>query len=152
MKLTTVVLSFASAATALVQREPAPVPKISNIQYWGSACPDGGLDAVIGAVDATTNVAPLSFKLANFLPVLGSFGSTLRMCNIVSNITVDKGWKVKVNARGTTAQGNADVPQNATMFLRSTYFFAEAAETQVSLFTIDVAGILKDHRVLGCST
>jgi hypothetical protein len=58
------------------------------------------------------------------------------MCSIVSQIVVDKGWKVVVNARGTFAEGNTDLPGNATMFLRSTYAFADKAETQVRAILI----------------
>lgn len=132
MRFFIALLSLSSAVSALGQDDPAPQPKVGNITYWGSACPEGGLDTVIGPVNATTNIAPVTFTLANFLPALGSFTSSLRMCNIVSNIIVDKGWKVMVNARGTSAQGNTDLPGNATMFLRSTYFFSEKAEVQVS--------------------
>jgi len=131
MKFTITLLSLSSVAGAFAENGAAPQPKILDISSWGSACPDGGLNAVIGPVDEATNTAPLTFTLANFLPALGSFGSSLRMCNIVSHISVADGWKVKVNARGTSAQGNTELPSNATMFLRSTYFFAEAAEIQV---------------------
>lgn len=132
MRFPITLLFLSSAASVLGQDGPAPQPRVVDITYWGSACPEGGLGAVIGPVNATTNIAPLTFTLANFLPALGSFGSSLRMCNIVSHIIVDKGWKIVVNARGTNAQGNTDLPGNATMFLRSTYSFAEKAEIQVS--------------------
>ncbi|KAF2793400.1 hypothetical protein K505DRAFT_337836 [Melanomma pulvis-pyrius CBS 109.77] len=141
MRFLIALLSLSSAVSALGQDDPAPQPKIANITYWGSACPEGGLDAVIGPVNATTNIAPLTFTLANFLPALGSFGSSLRMCNIVSHVIIDKGWKVMVNARGTNAQGNTDLPGNATMFLRSTYSFSEKAEIQ-SIGMLDVEGPL----------
>lgn len=132
MRILIALLSWSSAAIALSQNDTAPQPEVVNATYWGSACPDGGLSAAIGPVNATTNIAPFTFTLANFLPALGSFGASLRMCNIVSHISVDKGWKVMINARGTYAEGNADLPGNSTMFLRSTYAFAANAEIQVS--------------------
>jgi hypothetical protein len=136
MRFLIALLSLGSAANALDRDDPAPQPKVANITYWGSACPEGGLSMVIGPANTTTNIASLTFTLANFLPTLGSFGSSLRMCDIVSHIVVDKGWKVMVNVRGTHAQGNTDLPGNATMFLRSTYSFAEKAEIQVSAVSI----------------
>ncbi|KAF2477212.1 uncharacterized protein BDR25DRAFT_349146 [Lindgomyces ingoldianus] len=137
-----VATSNSSTASALGQGDLAPQPRVANITYWGSACPEGGLRAVIGPVDATKNIAPLTFTLANFLPALGSFGSSLRMCNIVSRIIVDNGWKIMVNARGTNAQGNTNLPGNATMFLRSTYSFAEKAELQVNTESHQSIGML----------
>lgn len=134
-----VLLSLCSVASVRGQNNSVPEPKIVNATYWGSACPDGGLTAALGPMNTTTNTAPFTFSLANFLPALGSFGSSLRMCNIVSHISVDQGWKVRVNARGTYAQGNADLPGNATMFLRSTYMFAEKAEVQVSALSVVTA-------------
>lgn len=132
MRLPIPLLFLSSLASALPKGDPAPQPRIANVSYWGSACPEGGFSVAIGPVNATTNIAPLTFTLAKFLPELGSFGSSLRMCDIVSHLSVDKGWKIMVNARGTYAQGKADLPENATMFLRSTYSFAEMAETEVS--------------------
>lgn len=136
MPFSIALLLLSSAASALGQDGPVPVPKIANVTYWGSACPDGGLQAFIGPVNTTTNIAPLTFTLANFLPAMGSFGSSLRMCNIISHITIDNGWKIMVNAQGTNAQGNTDLPSNATMFLRSTYSFAEKAEIQVRVTSL----------------
>jgi hypothetical protein len=153
MRTTLALLSWSFSAGALtIRKEPAPLPKIFDVTYWGSACPEGGLDAVIGPVNATTNIAPLSFTLENFRPTLGDFGSTLRMCNIDSMISVAEGWKVKVNARGTFAQGNADLPENATMFLRSTYFFAEKGDLkEVSdILAASSARILRVTRASGC--
>ncbi|KAF1958464.1 hypothetical protein CC80DRAFT_546696 [Byssothecium circinans] len=144
MRFPTALLPLTSAALALGQANPAPQPNISNITYWGSACPEGGLSAVIGPVNATTDTASLSFSLANFLPALGSFGSSLRMCNVISHISVAEGWKITVNAHGTNAQGKTDLPGNATMFLRSTYSFAEKAEIQ-SIGMLNVRGPLTGH-------
>lgn len=136
MRITIALLSLSSIIGVLGDETPAPLPSFANITYWGSACPEGGLDAAIGPVNATTNIASLTYTLANFLPALGSFDSSLRMCNTVSNIILDKGWRAMVNARGTNAQGNTDLPDNATMFLRSTYSFSEKAEIQVSTVSI----------------
>jgi len=136
MRFYLAVLFLSSVASALHQGDSSPQPRIINASYWGSACPQGGLNAVMGPINTTSNIAPLTFTLANFLPGLGSFGSSLRMCDIVSHITVDKGWKIMVNARGTEAQGNTDLPGNATMFLRSTYSFAEKTEIQVSMLSL----------------
>ncbi|KAF2659812.1 hypothetical protein K491DRAFT_755117 [Lophiostoma macrostomum CBS 122681] len=146
MRPTTALLSLAIATT--IRALPAPAPPsaaaaldIKNISYWGSACPTSGLSATLGAVDNTTGLAPLSFELANFLPALGSFGSSLRMCSIVSFVSVSSGWTVSVNSKGTNARGRADVPGNATMYLRSSYAFASSAEVQ-SVNMLDVPGPL----------
>lgn len=136
MRLSTALLFLSSSASALPKGDATPQPRIANVSYWGSACPEGGFSVVVGSVNATTNIAPLTFTLANFLPELGSFGSSLRMCDIISHISVDKGWKIMVNARGTYAQGKAELPEKATMFLRSTYSFAEMAETEVSTISL----------------
>ncbi|KAF2726922.1 hypothetical protein EJ04DRAFT_529860 [Polyplosphaeria fusca] len=141
MKSLTSHLFLLFATVALAQDGPVPQPKLVNTTYYGSACPEGGLEATLGPLNTTTNIAPLTFTLSNFLPGLGSFGSSLRMCDITTSIAVDLGWKVNVNARGTTARGNADVPQNATMFLRGTYQFAARAEIQ-SVGMLDVIGPL----------
>ncbi|KAF2012819.1 hypothetical protein BU24DRAFT_412141 [Aaosphaeria arxii CBS 175.79] len=142
MRFPIALLLLGSASIVVGQSDSAPQPKLEDIAYWGSACPDGGLSMVVGPVNPTTNSALLTFTLSNFLPTLeGPFGSSLRMCNIVSHVTVEKGWKMKINSRGTTAQGNAVLPGNATMFFRSTYFFAEIAETQ-SIGMLDVPGPL----------
>ena len=53
------------------------------------------------------------------------------MCDIVSTITIDPGYKFTINAHGTSAKGGADLPGNATMRLRSTYAFAESYDKQV---------------------
>ncbi|KAH8689264.1 hypothetical protein GQ44DRAFT_833120 [Phaeosphaeriaceae sp. PMI808] len=148
MQIPIALLSLSSAIGVLGHKDPAPQPKIVNITYWGSACPEGdldrGLNVFIGTVNVTTNIAPLTFTLANFLPRLGSFESSLRMCNTVSNVIIDKGWKVVVNAQGTNAQGNTDLPGNATMFLRTTYSFAEKFEIQ-SIGMLNVRGPLTGH-------
>lgn len=126
---------LAYATTIFGLDDPAPQPKLLDFEHWGSACPNGesgSLTAVVGPVDAATNVAPLTFTLANLLPGFGSFGSSLRMCSIVSHLVVEQGWKLVVNANGTSAQGNTNLPANATMFLRSTYSFAERTDVQVS--------------------
>lgn len=144
------VLGFATGISG--DDGPAPQPKILDIDYWGSACPKDGLTAVVGPVNATTNIAPLTFTLANLLPSLGSFGSSLRMCSIVSHIAVEQGWKVVVNSGGTSAKGNTNLPANATMYLRSTYSFAERSDIQVrELLLHDLAHSLKITRVLACS-
>ncbi|KAJ4286748.1 hypothetical protein N0V90_013000 [Kalmusia sp. IMI 367209] len=111
------------------------------MSYWGSACPQNGLTFTMGSLNTTTSTLPLTFTLANFLPALGSFGSSLRMCDIVSTVVLPEGWKVTLNARGTTASGNAALPGNATMFLRGTYAFAQSAEIQ-SIGMLDVTGPL----------
>ncbi|KAF2006746.1 hypothetical protein P154DRAFT_529754 [Amniculicola lignicola CBS 123094] len=139
MRTSKALLSLSIAAGTLA--DPAPQPKIGGIEYWGSACPNGGLSAAIGPVNTTTNTALLTFTLSNFAPTMGSFGSTLRMCDIVSQVTIDKGWKVQLNARGTSAQGTSDLPSNATMYLRSSYRFMETAEIQ-SIGMLEVGGPL----------
>jgi hypothetical protein len=132
MIICTILLFFAY----LVVGDPsAPQPQLVNITYYGSGCPEnGGLDAKIGSIDANTSIAPLTFTLSHFTPTLGSFGSGLRMCDITAYISVDTGYKVAVNARGTTARGYANLGGNSTLALRGTYQFAERFEVQVRSF------------------
>jgi len=120
----------------------APQPQLVNITYYGSGCPAEsatGLTAHIGALDAKTNIAPLTFTLSNFTPTLGSFGSGLRMCDIIAFLSVDRGYKIVVNARGTQAQGYASLDNTTLLALRGTYQFADKAEIQ-SIGMLDVNG------------
>jgi hypothetical protein len=125
-------LLLCSFVSINAEHSSIPQPRLTAIKYWGSACPDGGLSAVIGATNVTTNRASLTFTLANFRPTLGSFGTSLRMCSVVCSVIVDQGWKVTVNKAGTYAEGDMELPANATMFLRSTYSFAERTDIQVN--------------------
>ncbi|CAI6261636.1 unnamed protein product [Periconia digitata] len=142
--LTLTLFTLLPSTLALPRKLSTPQPSLTNITYWGSACPPdkSGLTTVLGPPSTnTTNTTsfPLSFTLSNFLPTLdGSFGSSLRMCDIVSTVTIGNdddeetpGWKVVVNKRGTGVSGEAKVPGNATMFLRGTYAFVESSEKQV---------------------
>jgi hypothetical protein len=112
-----------------------PQPKLENITYSGSACPakGGGLKTIIGSIDTNTGIAPLTFELPDFTPIPGTFGAGLRMCDIVAYISIDSGYKITVNARGTTARGYADLGGNSTLALRGTYQFAESFEDQVRI-------------------
>lgn len=56
------------------------------------------------------------------------------MCSIVGSVTIDEGWKVVVNEQGTYVEGTVDLPDNAAMFLRTTYSFAESTDIQVCDF------------------
>jgi hypothetical protein len=121
-----------TAASALSIAAP-PKPQLTIVDYYGSACPaGGGIGATIGALNETTNIAPLTFTLPNFTPNLGSFTSALRMCDIIANVTIEPGWKVSVNARGTHAQGYASVDNTTMLALRGTYQFTHNYEVQVS--------------------
>lgn len=128
-------LLFTSTANtlAIVSRDVALQPSITNITYWGSACPEnGGLSFTLGSsTSANSSTTSLAFTLSNFLPNFGSFGSSLRMCNAVAFLQIGKGWRLRVNEKGTTATGEARLPGNATMYLRGTYMFAEPPFNQV---------------------
>jgi len=122
-----------SAVGALSQANVAPQPQLVNITYYGSGCPaDGGLTTKIGPLDTKTSISPLTFTLSDFTPTLGSFESGLRMCDIVAYISVDSGWKIAVNARGTQAEGQASLDSSTLLGLRGTYQFSDNAEVQVS--------------------
>lgn len=123
-------LLSATATSALTIA--APKPQVAVVNYAGSACPaGGGIGVEIGALDETSNIAPLTFTLPNFTPTLGSFSSSLRMCDVIANITVEPGYKVVVNARGTKAQGYATADSSTTLGFRSTYQFRHNYEVQV---------------------
>ncbi|PVI07238.1 hypothetical protein DM02DRAFT_723790 [Periconia macrospinosa] len=92
-------LSSSATTLALPQTaappSPSPAkPALTDISYWGSACPANdinGLTTSIGPLNTTTNTYPLTFTLSNFLPKLdGSFGSSLRMCDIVGTLVVPR--------------------------------------------------------------
>lgn len=113
-----------------------PLPTITNITYWGSACPTSGLTFTLPSNTTTptnSTASPLTFTLSNFLPNFGSFGSSLRMCNAVAFIAVKTGYKVIVNQNGTVAQGNAEVPEGARLYFRASWAFAENMGVQVRL-------------------
>ena len=130
---TTTTLALALPSTA------PPLPTLTPTTYSGSACPSDGLTLTLGAPStapsntSTSSSAALTFTLSNFLPGFGSFGASLRMCNVAVLVSVEKGWRVRVNDRGTTARGEADLPGNATMFLRDTWMVGGGVMEQVCL-------------------
>lgn len=139
--LTIGILLFTSAAAAsAIPSVAAPQPKLVASEYYGSSCPAADLNGLkitmgsFSALNATTDVAPLDFTLSKGNPNLGDFfgdGATLRMCDVLANVTVDPGWKVVVNAQGTQAQGFATL--NGTLGIRATYQFTDKFENQVSI-------------------
>lgn len=132
MAPTTLLFLLGATATSALTIA-APKPQLAVVNYYGSACPaGGGIGAEIGALNETSNIAPLTFTLPNFTPNLGSFTSSLRMCSIIANVTVEPGWKVAVNARGTYAQGYATADNTTTLGFRGTYQFRHRYEVQVS--------------------
>jgi hypothetical protein len=131
MRLPTTVLLLSLSTAAHAHALPrAPVSTITNITYAGSACPDDGLAFTLPPT-STNSSAPLAFTLSKFLPGFGSFGASLRMCSVVAFVSVQEGWKVVVNGKGTVARGDAELPAGARMYLRGTYAFAESAGMQV---------------------
>ncbi|KAF2119503.1 heterokaryon incompatibility protein-domain-containing protein [Lophiotrema nucula] len=132
------ILFLSSVVSVLGQSGPLPKPQLDIVDYYGSACPAGGLSASIGPINATTNTGTLSFTLSNFAPTLGSFGSVLRMCDVLANVSVASGWKVAVNAHGTQAQGYATFDNNTMLALRSTYQFTNNFEVQsIGMLNVD---------------
>ncbi|KAK7183263.1 hypothetical protein DPSP01_011795 [Paraphaeosphaeria sporulosa] len=143
MRLPLALLTSSSTTTALTLHQspaPVPVPAITNISYWGSACPSSGLSYTFpppanttAPSNASTASVPLAFTLSNFSPTFSSFGSSLRMCNAVVFVAVDKGWKAVVNSKGTAAKGDAQVPEGARLYLRGSWAWAEDMGRQVRL-------------------
>ncbi|KAF1972048.1 hypothetical protein BU23DRAFT_555555 [Bimuria novae-zelandiae CBS 107.79] len=150
MRLPIALAGFASAASALSLRQapPFPAPSITNITYWGSACPENGLSYSLTSPNSTstpfttnTSTSMLSFELSNFAPNFGSFGSSLRMCNAVAFLQVQGGWKVVVNGRGTTAKGAVELGEGVRLYLRGTWMVSRAPWDQ-SIGMFDVPGPL----------
>ncbi|KAL5438588.1 hypothetical protein PMIN07_011664 [Paraphaeosphaeria minitans] len=144
-------LISSSTAIALTLRQPPtaiPVPAITNISYWGSACPPSGLtyafppsDTTLPAPSANSTRTPLAFTLSHFSPSFASFGSSLRMCNAVVAVAVAQGWKLVVNGKATTAQGAVEVPAGARFYLRGSWAWAADMGSQ-SVGMFDTAGPL----------
>ena len=132
MFLSILALFLFSATCISSQTVLAPQLEIVNITYYGSACPEGHqLNATIGALHTTTNTAPLTFTLSDFVPALGSADFALRMCDIIAYLSISPGWKLSVNARGSQARGPLNLNTNSSVGMRGTYQFADNAEAQV---------------------
>jgi hypothetical protein len=53
------------------------------------------------------------------------------MCSFIANLTIEAGYKVTVNKRGTLASGYAEMAEDTKMGLRGTYQFRDNYEVQV---------------------
>jgi hypothetical protein len=114
-----------------------PQPKVNSLTYTENGCPPGKFSYLLSPISATSN--PPSANLttvfgASMNPSIGpgiSINETKKGCVLTLELTIESGWKVRVNAKGTDADAYAKLAGKAMRLEDRVQYSFQPGNTQV---------------------
>lgn len=119
--ITRFLISFL-AATATSTAATPPTPKVTSISYSGNGCPQGGVAVSLATLNGTSLLT--IFDGTSLRPVIGPSTGAMdrrKTCYIVARIDIDRGWKLRINNRGTDVKGYMPLPEDISYEFMAEY-------------------------------
>jgi len=129
-----VLLLFLRCAVALpttAETQVGPNAKANSLTYTGNGCPQGSVAFVINESNTVTGLEAMQ-------PSMGP-GTTVKdqkkECTVTLDMSVDAGWKYRVNGLNTTFKGVMPLDKGWTLTFQAKYAFKNSA-AQVHSFSV----------------